>query len=110
MMDTIIMAAKYYTNPHEMTITKGTMATNSIPTEIKAKPSAFDRFNNVLKMMLEKEASDLHVSVGSGFRIRILGQLIQAQDNAPLTPSEIASIAGGILLAGRKCTKENVVP
>ncbi|MDM7995267.1 MAG: PilT/PilU family type 4a pilus ATPase [Acidobacteriota bacterium] len=86
------------------------MATQNIPTEIKAKPSAFDRFNNVLKMMLEKEASDLHISVGSGFRIRILGQLVQAPDAAPLTPSEIASIAGGILLAGRKCTKENLVP
>jgi len=75
----------------------------------KAKPSAFERFNNVLKMMIEKEASDLHVSVGSGFRIRILGDLVPAPDTAPLTPSEIASIAGGILLAGRKCSKENLV-
>ena len=35
------------------------------------KPSAFERFNNVLKLMVDKEASDLHISVGSGFRIRI---------------------------------------
>ena len=59
--------------------------------------------------MYEKEASDLHISVGSGFRIRILGELVQAPDTAPLTPNEIASITGGILLAGRKCTKENMV-
>jgi twitching motility protein PilT len=84
------------------------MATQEITVE-KAKPSAFERFNNVLKMMVTKEASDLHVSVGSGFRIRILGELVQAPDEGPLTPSEIASIAGGILLAGRKCTRENVL-
>jgi twitching motility protein PilT len=77
---------------------------------IQAKLTAFDRFNNVLKMMIEKEASDLHISVGSGFRIRILGELVPAPDNNPLAPSEIASIAGGILLAGRKCNKENLVP
>jgi twitching motility protein PilT len=82
------------------------MATEILQTKI----TAFERFNNVLKMMIEKEASDLHVSVGSGFRIRILGELVPAPDNAPLAPSEIASIAGGILLAGRKCNKENLVP
>jgi twitching motility protein PilT len=85
------------------------MATESVPIDVKAKPTPFERFNVVLKLMLEQEASDLHVSVGSGFRIRILGELIQAPDGAPLTPSEIASIAAGILLAGRKCTKENVL-
>jgi twitching motility protein PilT len=84
------------------------MATQELPIE-KAKLTAFERFNNVLKMMIAKEASDLHISVGSGFRIRILGELVQAPDEGPLTPSEIASIAGGILLAGRKCTRENVL-
>lgn len=86
------------------------MATENIPIEREVRPSAFGRFNNVLKMMFEKEASDLHISVGSGFRIRILGELVQAPDTAPLAPNEIASITGGILLAGRKCTKENMVP
>jgi twitching motility protein PilT len=76
----------------------------------QAKLTAFERFNNVLKIMIEKDASDLHISVGSGFRIRILGELVQAPDGGPLAPSEIASIAGGILLAGRKCNKENLVP
>ena len=88
---------------------KETMATESIPIEREVRPSAFVRFNNILKTMHEKEASDLHISVGSGFRIRILGTLVQAPDDAPLAPNEIASIAGGILLAGRKCTKENMV-
>ncbi len=87
----------------------GNMLAEIAQVENKAKLSAFDRFNNVLKIMLEKDASDLHVSVGSGFRIRVLGELVPAPDNAPLTPSEIASIAGGILLAGRKCSKENLL-
>jgi twitching motility protein PilT len=85
------------------------MLAETVQAETKAKPSAFERFNKILKVMIEKEASDLHVSVGSGFRIRILGELIPAPDTAPLTPSEIASIAGGILLSGRKCSKENLV-
>jgi twitching motility protein PilT len=86
------------------------MATETIPVEREARPNAFARFNNVLRMMFEKEASDLHISVGSGFRIRVRGDLVQAPDAAPLNPNEIASIAGGILLAGRKCTKDNMVP
>jgi twitching motility protein PilT len=97
-----------YPNQPELSITRGMIAEQPLQ-EAKPKPNAFERFNNVLKMMIEKGASDLHISVGSGFRIRILGELVQAPDSAPLTPSEIASIAGGIALAGRKCTKENLL-
>jgi len=86
------------------------MATETVPVEREVRPSAFGRFNNVLKMMSELEASDLHISVGSGFRIRVRGELVSAPDDGPLAPGETASIAGGILLAGRKCTKENMVP
>jgi twitching motility protein PilT len=85
------------------------MSATNASAENVTKPSPFERFSNTLKVMTEKEASDLHISVGSGFRIRILGELVQAPDAGPLAPSEIASIAAGILLAGRKCTKENVV-
>jgi twitching motility protein PilT len=94
---------------HQLVDNKVDMIAETVQPESKTKPSAFERFGSVLHEMIEKEASDLHISVGSGFRIRILGELVPASDNAPLTPSEIASIAGGILLAGRKCTKENVV-
>jgi twitching motility protein PilT len=84
------------------------MSTAAVQADYKAKPSAFERFNAVLKTMVEREASDLHISVGSGFRMRILGKLVPAPDNGPLTPSEIASIAGGILLTGLKCSRENL--
>ena len=90
-----------------MSITKGMLA-ETVQAEVR-KPGAFERFNTVLKLMVGKKASDLHISVGSGFRIRVLGELVPAPDTLPLTPSEIATIAGGILLAGRKCTKETMV-
>jgi twitching motility protein PilT len=91
-----------------MTIMSRTMQTETSPPEIKPKNSPFDRFNNVLKAMIERKASDLHVSVQSGFRIRIMGELVPASDNEPLSSNEIAAITGGILLAGRKCTRENL--
>jgi twitching motility protein PilT len=84
------------------------MATQIAQAENPVKPNPWERFGNTLKIMIEKGASDLHISVGSGFRIRILGDLVQAPDSAPLTPSEIAAIAGGIVLAGRKCARENL--
>lgn len=61
----------------------------------RIKTSAFERFNNVLKDMIEKGGSDLHATVGSGFRIRMLGELVPSSDPDPLAPGEIASIAGG---------------
>jgi twitching motility protein PilT len=80
-------------------------------TEIKvATPNVFERFNQIVKAMGEHRASDLHISVASGFRYRILGQLIPVPGTGSLSPSETASIAAGILLAGRKCTKGNVAP
>jgi twitching motility protein PilT len=84
------------------------MKTETAQTEIKQKTSSFDRFNNVLRAMTEQGASDLHISVQSGFRIRINGELVPATDNEPLSANEIVAIAGGILLAGRKCARENL--
>ena len=76
----------------------------------QSKPDAFDRFSIVLKAMVEQGASDLHISAGSGFRIRLRGKLISAVDTEPLIPDEIAAIVGGILLSNRKCTPETLKP
>jgi len=84
------------------------MAIEIAEVERGAPPSAFARFNTILKTMAEREASDLHISVGGGFRIRVLGKLVPVRDEGRLTPSDISSIAAGILLAGRKCTTENL--
>ena len=72
--------------------------------------NAFDRFNIVLKSMVEQGGSDLHLSVGSGFRIRVRGKLTLASDTNPLSPNDIATIVGGILLSNRKCTRETLMP
>jgi twitching motility protein PilT len=84
------------------------MQTETMQIEIKPITSAFDRFNNVLKTMIEMRASDVHVSVGSGFKIRVAGELIPAPDDSSLTPDEIAQIVGEMLIAEHKCTRENV--
>jgi twitching motility protein PilT len=85
------------------------METETVQTETKPKANPFDRFNNVLKTMVDQHASDLHISVQSGFRVRVMGELVpSAIDSEHLTPNEVATIAGGILLAGRKCTRENL--
>lgn len=87
------------------------MTLESVQTEKKpSAPGPFERFNNVLKIMAEKNASDLHISVGSGFRIRVFGELVPIPEAGPLTSNEIGSIVGGVLLAGRKCSRDNVVP
>ena len=77
--------------------------------ENQLKSDAFNRFNVVLKSMVEQGASDLHISAGSGFRIRLRGKLIPTADTDILTTEEIAAIVAGILIANRKCTRENVV-
>jgi twitching motility protein PilT len=71
--------------------------------------NSFDRFNAVLKTMVEQGGSDLHISAGSGFRIRLRGKLTLAADTSPLSPSDIVTIVGGILLSNRKCTRENLM-
>ncbi len=78
--------------------------------EIDIKPglNAFERFNQILKGMAEHQASDLHISVGSGFRYRVLGKLIPVPDGGDLSPGETAAVTAGILLASRKCAKGNV--
>jgi twitching motility protein PilT len=93
-----------------MTITKSIMRTDNVQSIAKLNTNVFDRFNSVLKTMVEAGASDLHISVGSGFRIRISGELVPASDGEPLSPDEIAAIVGEILLAEHKCTRENLAP
>jgi twitching motility protein PilT len=77
-------------------------------TETKAPAHIFERFNQILRAMAEHNASDLHISVESGFRYRVMGRLIPVPGTGNLSPGETAAIAAGILLAGRKCNKGNV--
>jgi twitching motility protein PilT len=76
--------------------------------ETRPTTNIFERFNQILKRMVDYHASDLHVSVGSGFRYRILGKLVPVPETGDLSPSDTAAIAAGVLLSSRKCTKINV--
>jgi twitching motility protein PilT len=71
-----------------------------------AHGGAFERFNRMLKYVVEKSASDLHISIGGGFRVRLNGKLQIAPDSGPLSAADVATIAAGILIAGRKCTRD----
>ena len=70
--------------------------------------TAYERFQAALKWMVAEKGSDLHVSVGTGFKVRLRGKLVDPAGNVSLGPADTAQIVAGILLASRKCTKDNV--
>ena len=73
------------------------------------KGDAYERFGAVLKSMVDQGGSDLHISAGSGFKFRVKGKLIPSLDRAPLSPRDIVTIVGRLLIANRKCTPDNAM-
>ena len=55
----------------------------------------------LLKMMIEKNASDLHITTGSPPRLRVDGKLISV-DNPPLNPSDTKALCYSILTDAQK--------
>jgi len=55
----------------------------------------------LLKIMIEKGASDLHISTGTSPRIRVDGKLI-ALDGDPLTPADTKALCYGVLTDAQK--------
>src|SRR5438034_8081755 len=68
----------------------------------------FDTFNAVLKKTLAVNASDVHIAAGSPFRLRIQGRIVPVQGTDVLRPQDTAAIAGEILIAAKKATRENL--
>ena len=68
----------------------------------------FDIFNAVLKKTLAVNASDVHIAAGSPFRLRIQGRIVPVQGTEVLRPQDTAAIAGEILIAAKKATRENL--
>jgi len=56
---------------------------------------------DLLKMMIEKNASDLHITTGSPPRLRVDGKLVSV-DNPPLNPSDTKSLCYSILTDAQK--------
>ena len=56
---------------------------------------------DLLKMMIEKGASDLHITTGSSPRLRIDGKLVSV-DHAPLLPADTKALCYSILTDAQK--------
>ena len=56
---------------------------------------------DLLKMMIEKNASDLHITTGSPPRLRIDGKLISI-DHPPLAPGDTKALCYSILTDAQK--------
>jgi twitching motility protein PilT len=65
-------------------------------------------FNAVLAKAVEVGASDVHLSAGGPFRMRIRGQIAAVNGAPPLTPADTTAIARQILIAARKATPQSV--
>ncbi len=67
------------------------------------------RVDELLHLMIEKEASDLHIKVGRPPGLRIYGELIPLEEIPPLTPEDTESFIDEITNEEQKATfvKEN---
>lgn len=67
----------------------------------------FDIFNAVLKKAVDLSASDIHISAGGPFRLRIKGEMVPVTETEVLKPADTAAIATEILIAAKKSDREN---
>ncbi|MES2123151.1 MAG: ATPase, T2SS/T4P/T4SS family, partial [Gemmatimonadota bacterium] len=67
-----------------------------------------ETFTAILKKAKELQASDVHISAGAPFRMRVRGEVVAVAGLPPLTPTDTVAIAGEILVNARKATAENV--
>jgi twitching motility protein PilT len=62
----------------------------------------------VLRKAIETGASDVRISAGGPFRIRLRGQVVPIKGTPNLEPADTAAIAGAILIEAKKATPETV--
>ncbi len=67
-----------------------------------------EAFRAVLRKSVEIKASDVHISAGSPFRLRIQGNIVPVQGTELLKPQDTAAIAGEVLIAAKKLAREDV--
>jgi twitching motility protein PilT len=68
-------------------------------TDIASKPRSID---DLLSKMVEADASDLHLAVGSPAVMRVRGHIERIPDETPLTPEESRDLIYGILNTGQQ--------
>lgn len=57
---------------------------------------------DLLKTMIDRKASDLHITTGSAPRLRIDGRLMPVENHPPLTPSDTKNLCYSILTDAQK--------
>jgi twitching motility protein PilT len=67
-----------------------------------------DVFHAVLKKALGLNASDIHITVGSPFCLRLHGEIIPVQGMDSLTQQDTAAIAAKIVVASKRSTPQKV--
>jgi twitching motility protein PilT len=65
-------------------------------------------FRAVLQKAIQLGASDVHVSAGGPFRMRLRGQVVPVTGTPNLEPGDTAAIAGAILLDSKHATPQTV--
>ncbi|MFN0181578.1 MAG: type IV pilus twitching motility protein PilT [Gemmatimonadales bacterium] len=65
-------------------------------------------FKAVLRKAVEIDASDIHISAGGPFRLRVRGQIASVSNLGILSAESTARIAAEILVSARKATPETV--
>ena len=53
-----------------------------------AKPASEITLEDLLRIAVEKDATDLHITVGNPPRIRVSGKLVPVEDIEPLTAAD----------------------
>ena len=67
-----------------------------------------ETFNAILAKALEVGASDVHISAGGPYRMRVRGTMAPVAGVSPLTPDDTRQIAGTILLNARRVRAETL--
>jgi twitching motility protein PilT len=67
-----------------------------------------EQFKAVLKLAIETKSSDVHVSAGGPFRMRVRGELLPVDGSPTLEPRDATAIAGEIVLGARKATPDTL--
>ncbi len=70
--------------------------------------SLIETFNAILKQANELGASDIHVSAGGPFRMRVRGAMAPVAGLPPLTPGDTEAVVRAILINARKATPESL--
>jgi twitching motility protein PilT len=70
--------------------------------------SVIERFHAVLKKAIQVDASDIHVSAGGPFRLRLRGKIVSVTGVPALEPTDTWFIARDILLGAKRATPETV--